>query len=121
MRNLTPLGGDIGLAAIHGHATLIKLLAITQDILTYLTEIKIQITAIITGSTILTGIDERIEQPEFDILDIGLFKVVSINLSHHSTPLGLGLTKRTIGIQVACQIIRATFLRIIGQIKHVKG
>ena len=89
--NLTPLGGGKSLTAINGHAALVELLAITQNVLAHLTQIKIEITAILGSRTVLTGIDKGIEHPKLNILDIGLFEVVGIDTSHHAAPLRLWL------------------------------
>ena len=69
------MGGRERATTIDGHAALIELLAIAEDILADLTQVEIEVAAIVGGSTVLTGIDERIEEPELDILDIGLFEV----------------------------------------------
>ena len=116
-RNLTPLGGGERVGAIHRHAALIELLTISQDILTDLTEVEIEVTRILRGRTVLTSVDEGIEQPELDIFDVGLFEVVDIELAHHTTPLRLRLTQRTVFIHVMRQVIRAALLRIVGEVQ----
>ena len=119
-RNLTPLGRRIGLTAIDGHATLIELLTVAEDILRHLTEVEVEIAAIIAGRSILTGVDKGVEQPELDILDIGLLEVVGVEASHHTAPLGLGLLQTSVGEEVAGQVIRAALLGIVGQVQHVE-
>ena len=104
--------------AIDGHATLIELLTVVEHILTHFAQVEIEVTGIVGGRSLLTGIDKRVEQPELNILDVGLFEVSSLELAHHTTPFRLWLAQRSIGIQVACQVVRTAFLRIVGQVKH---
>ena len=88
-----------------------------QHVLADLTEVDVEITCIVGGRTFLTGVDEGIEQPELNILDVSLFKIVGVKLTHHTTPLRLGLAQRTVGIKVVCQVIGAALLGIVGQVQ----
>ena len=45
--HLTPLGGGIRFVAIHGHGTLVELLAVVQDILTHLSQIEVEVATIV--------------------------------------------------------------------------
>ncbi len=92
-RNLTPLCIGEAVAAIHRHSTLVKLLAIPQDILADLAQIDVEIAAIVGCVLLFAGIDKRIEHPELDILHVRLLKIVGIQLAHHSTPVADGLAR----------------------------
>ena len=120
LRNLTPLGRRIGLTAIDRHAALVELLTVAEDIFRHLTEVEVEVATIVAGRTILTGVDEGIEQPELDILDIGLLEIVGVEAAHHTAPLGLGLLQTTVGRKVTSQVIGSTLLWIVGQIQHVE-
>ena len=117
-RNLTPLGVGERTGAIDGHATLIELLTVVEHILTHLTQVEIEVTSIVGGRALLTGIDKRVEQPELNILDVGLLEVGGLEFAHHTTPFRLWLTQRSVGIQVVRQVVGTTFLGIICQIEH---
>ena len=70
--NLTPLGLRNRTCATYGHTALIELLTIAQDILTDFTKVDVEVTTVAGTAFRLhfIGIDERIHQPEFDILDV---------------------------------------------------
>ena len=115
---LSPLGGGKVLTSIHGHAALVEFLSVAQYILAHLAQVKVQVAGIIGCRTILACIDKRIEQPELDVFDVGLLKVVGINLSHHTSPLGLGVQQLSVAIQRERQVVRSALLWIVGQIKY---
>ena len=116
--NLTPLGGHKRASAVDGHAALVEFLAIAEDILAHLSQIDVEVAAIVGGCAFLTGIDEGVEHPELDILDVGLLEVGGLQFAHHAAPLRLGLSQGAVAVEVARQIVRATFLRIVSQIEH---
>ena len=62
-----------------------------EHILTDLPKVDVEVACIVGGFSFLTGIDEGVEQPELDILDVGLFEVVGVELTHHTTPFRLWL------------------------------
>ena len=118
--NLTPLGGDKRARAVDGHAALIELLTVAEDILAHLAQIDVEVAAIVGSRTFLAGIDKGIEHPELDILDVGLLEVGGFQPAHHSAPFCLGLSQGAVAVEVACQIVRATLLRVICQVQHGK-
>ena len=79
--------------AIHRHTALIEFLSIAQDILAHLTEVEVEVACIVGGITLLTGIDEGVEHPELDILDVRLLEVGSFQLAHHTAPFRLWLAQ----------------------------
>ena len=117
-RDLSPLGGGERVGTVDGHATLVEFLTVVQNVLADLTKVDVKVTGIVGGGSVLTGIDKRIEQPELDIFDVCLFKIVGIKLTHHTTPLRLGLLQRTVWIEVGRQVIRSSLLGVIGQVEH---
>ena len=88
-----------------------------QHILTDLTEVDVEVTSVIGGRTFLAGVDEGIEQPEFDILNVCLLEVVGVEFAHHTTPLRLWLAQCSVGIKVVRQVIGTSFLGVIGQVQ----
>ena len=120
LRNLTPLGHREVTGAVNRHTALIELLTVAQDILRDLTEVEVEVAAVVGGGAVLTGIDEGIEQPELDVLDVRLFEVVGLKIAHHTAPLRLGLTERTVAVEVARQVIRSALRGIVGQVQHLE-
>ena len=120
-RNLSPLGCRKTVAAIHRHTTLIEFLSVTEDILTDISQVDIQIATITAGLVGIPGIDKRIEQPELYILNIGSLEVAGIQLPHHTAPSPLRVRQCTITIQVHIQIIRTTLTGVIRQIQDRQG
>ena len=115
--NSTPLGGHIRAGAIDRHTTLIEFLAIVQDVLADLTEVDVEVTAIVSGIGFQRRIDEGIEEPEFDILHVGCLEVVGIQLTHHTAPVALWQRQRTIHVDLRIQVVRTTLLGIVRQVQ----
>ena len=120
-RDLTPLGRHEVAGAVNRHTALIELLTIAQDILRDLTEVEVEVAAVVGGGAVLTGVDEGIEQPELDVLDVRLFEVVGLKIAHHTAPLRLGLTERTVAVEVARQVIRSALRGVVGQVQHLES
>ncbi len=116
-RNLTPLCLYELTGAIDRHAALVELITVTQDVLADLTQIDVEVTAILRGSTFLTGIDEGVEHPELDVLDVCLLKVVGVQLTHHTAPALRGIGQRTVSVQVSGQVIGSALRRIVRQVQ----
>ena len=114
------MGSGIILTTVDGHTTLIEFLAITKYILAHLTKVKIEVTSIISSSSFLTCVNKRIEQPELNIFNIGLFEIVGIYFAHHSSPLGFWVKQTTIAIQREREVVRSTLLWIVCKIKYWK-
>ena len=119
--NLTPCRIVKRIGTINGHSTLIELLAITQDILAHLAQVDVQITTIATGIALVLGIDKGVQQPELDILHISSLEIVGVELTHHSSPAILGVAQPAVHVDIGSQVVRSTFIRIIGQVEHGQG
>ena len=116
--NLTPLRIAVGLTAIDGHTALVELLAVAQHVLRHFAEVDVEVASILGGSTVPTLVDEGVHQPELHIFYISLLEVGGLQLAHHAAPLLRRVHQRTVGIELRRQIIRATLLRIVGQVEH---
>ena len=84
--HLSPLGGDVALRTVYGHAALIEFLAVAQHVFAHLAEVDVEVAAILVAVGLLIGVDERVEEPELDILDVGSLEIVGIELAHHASP-----------------------------------
>ena len=89
--NLTPRCPAERSSTVDRHTTLVELLAVAQDILAHLTQVDEQVAAIVGSIALIAGIDEGVQQPELDILDVGSLEVVGVQLTHHSTPALIGV------------------------------
>ena len=116
-RYLTPGRTLERAGTVDGHATLVELLAVAQDILAHLAEIDVEVTAVVAGISLLRGIDKRVEQPELDILDVCRFKVVGIQLTHHTAPLSQRILERSVEIDIGGEVVGAALLRIVSQVQ----
>ena len=119
--NLTPSRIVKRIGTINGHSTLIELLAITQNILAHLAQVDVQITTIATGIALVLGIDKGVQQPELDILHISSLEIVGVELTHHTSPAILGVAQPAVHVDIGSQVVRSTFIRIIGQVEHGQG
>ncbi len=89
---------------------------ILQDVFRYLTQIKIQITACMKRI-----FNERIHQPEFNILHVGILKITDLYFPHNAAPLIFRIHKGTVGVHlIVIVIVWTSFLRKISQVQHRK-
>ena len=120
LRYLSPLGGGEVITSVNRHSALIEFLSVAEDILAHLTQVDIQVAAIVGGIALLTGIDEGVEHPELNIFYVGLFEVGRVQLSHHASPFRLWLAQCSVGIKVQGEVIWSALLGVIGQVEHIQ-
>ena len=90
------------------------LLAVTQDILTDITEVDVQLTVKAVRVS-----QRRIHQPELDILDIRFLEVGIVQFAHDTTPTILRICQLTVRIKLRrTHVIWSTLIRIEGHIQH---
>ena len=116
--NLAPMCIGEGLRAVDGHAALIELLAVAQNILADLAKIDVQVAGILRRCAGLPLIDKGVHQPELHIFYISLLEVGGLQLAHHAAPLLRGIRQRTVGIVLRRQVVGAALLGIVGQVQH---
>ena len=115
--NLTPLGLHEAPRTVDGHAALVELLAVTQDILADFTQVNAEVAAIQWSVGRHGRIDEGVEQPELDVLDVGLLEVVGVQLSHHTAPAILRVVQLSLARNIGTQVVRATLGGIVCQVE----
>ena len=119
-RYLAPLGVGEAVAAIHWHAALIELLAVSEDVLAHLAQVDVEVAAIAIGIGLLTAIDEWVEEPELDVLHVGLLEVVGVESAHHATPVLQRVRQGSVLLQVVdIEVVRTTLVRIVGDVHGV--
>ena len=69
----------------------------------------------------LSRVDEGVEHPELNVLNVGLFEVVGVEFAHHSSPVLLGCCKSAVCLQVGVEVVRSRFGRIVGEVEHAQG
>ena len=75
-RNLAPLGRRVRLTAVDRHSALIEFLSVEEYVLADITKVDIHIAAHVSDVVIgVLALDEGVEHPELDILNIGSLKV----------------------------------------------
>ena len=92
------------------------LLSIAQNILTNITQIDIQITALISRIRVC---QEWVHQPELNVFDIRFFKVCVIQFTHDTTPTILWISQfAIISYFIRRYVVWSTFFWIIAQVQH---
>ena len=65
-------------------------------------------------------VDEGVEHPEFDVLDIHCLEVGVVHLAHHTAPLVGWAQEMTVGINVGGKVVGTTLVGIECQVEHVE-
>ena len=117
-RYLSPLSECEIVGTIHRHTTLIELLAIAQDIFRHLAKVDIEVATIFVGIRLLVAVDEWVHEPELQVFDVGLLKVVGIELTHHTTPMSSRVQQLTVVVYIGAEVIRTTLVRVVGNIEN---
>ena len=119
--HLSPLGESETVGSVDRHSALVEFLSVAEDVLAHLSEVDVEVASILRGILFPVGVDERVEEPELDILDVGCFEVVGVQLPHHATPLSLRVVKASHGIEFGVEVVGSPFLGIIGEVEHGEG
>jgi len=114
--NLTPLGSGITIRSVDGKATFVELLAIAEDVFGYLSEIDIEVAAILRGIRLLVTVDEWVHHPKLDVLDIGRLEIVSIKFSHHASPMSRGVIEQSCGGEVRVEVVWSALIGIESEV-----
>ena len=119
-RYLSPLCCRITLRTIYRHTTFVELLSVTKHVFRHFAKVQIEVSSILMCIGLPLGIDKRIQQPKFNILNVSLLKVIGVKLSHQSSPMFHWIRKQTVTIKVGIKVIRATLIRVISKIKNTQ-
>ena len=118
--HLTPLRSGEVLRAVYGHAALVELLAVAQNILAHLAEVDIEVAAVVGCHALLACVDEWVEHPELDVLDVSCLEVVGVELSHHAAPTLLRIVESAVGVEVGVEVVRTALVRIVSEVQDVE-
>ena len=101
-RVLSGYASPNGLAEVLGVAVdrdtvFVALETILEDILGYLTEVDIEVAALVVG---VVGVEEWVHEPELDVLDVALLEVGVVELAHDAAPSAFGVEEVALCIDV---------------------
>ena len=116
-RNLSPLCERVGLRAVDGQTALIELLTVMQDVLAHLTKVDVEVTTILMGVVLLVRIEERIHEPELNVLDIRCLEIGGLEFAHHTAPVLRGVVEPTVLQEVGVEVIRTALIGIVGNVQ----
>ena len=113
-RHAAPLRLRVGARHLrYGHTVLVEFLAVLQHILRHLTQVDVEVTAARLGV-----VDEGVQHPELDVLDVRTLEVRRRQLSHDTAPALLRIGQLALGSQVRVQIVGTTLVGVVGQVQH---
>ena len=72
-----------------GQSVFVELAAIAKDVFRDVTQVDVELSGVV--GEFLIG--EGVHQPEFDVFDVGGFKVYRFHLAHDATPAALRVVK----------------------------
>ena len=118
LRHPTPHGfGEELIVAVKRDAVFIRFQSILQNILADFAEVKIQVA---TFKIRVLRVEERVHHPKLHILDIGLFKIGVVHLSHYATPTLLGIEQRPLIVDIhRIEIIGTALSGIIREVESL--
>ena len=112
-----PLGLHVAAGLLgHGHTVLVELLTVLEYILAHLAEVDVHV-----ATTGLGVVDEGVEHPELDVLDVGTLKVGGRELAHDTAPALLGTAQLALGGEVGVEVVGATLVGVVGEVEHREG
>ena len=102
-----------------GQAVLITLQAVLEDILAHLAQVEVEVAAV----TVWVGlVDERVEHPELDILDVALLEIGVVEFAHNAAPSLLGVEQVTVGVDVVgIEVVWSALLGIEREVEGLDG
>ena len=118
--NLTPLRIVEALRPVDGHSALVELFAVAEDVLAHLAEVDVEVAAIPVGVGLVLAVEEGVEEPELDILDVGGLEVAGVELAHHAAPSCRGVGQRGVGVEVGVEVVRSSLGGIVGQVEDLE-
>ena len=112
-----PLGLHVAALHVgHGHAVLVELLAVLEHVLAHLTKVDVHVATACFGV-----VDEGVEHPELDVLDVGALKVGRRELAHDTAPALLGIGELAVGSKVGVEVVGAALVGVVGEVEHREG
>ena len=117
-RNLSPLCCCHTVCSVNRHSALVEFLSVAQDVLAHFAEVYVEVASIERCVGLVAGVDERVEEPEFHILDVCRFEVVGVELAHHSRPFCPWVTECSVGVHLCGEVIWTALRRIVGEVEY---
>ena len=108
--------GVVRLVAIQWHSAFEIFLAVLQDVLRHFAQVDVEVGSVIAG--LVAVVDEGVEHPEFEVLDVHRLEVGVVHLAHHAAPLLAGFQELTVLVDVGREVVGTALLGIVGQVEH---
>ena len=116
--NFSPLCGDIRRRSINRQTTFIKLFTIAQHVFRHLSKVNVEVATILCRIASPVTVNKWVHKPELNIFNISRFKVVSVQLSHHTAPMLLWVKQLSCRRKIGIKII---WTALVGVISHVQN
>ena len=101
------------MVAARWQAVLVELLAVLEDIFRNLSKVEIEVA---THAGLL--IDERVKQPELDVLDVRALKVGSGQLACDTAPTFRRVIELAFKVNIGVKVVWASFVGVICDIEQ---
>ena len=101
---------------IDRHTILKELLTIFQNILGDVAKVDVEVAPLPFRTFVC--IDERVQQPEFYVLNVGRLEVCHVQLTHHSPETLLRIIELALGIEIRVKVVRTTLVGIISHVQY---
>ena len=107
--------------SVYGQSALVCLLAVLEDVLAYLAEVEIQVAAqFLLRGPVAFLVEERVHQPEFDVLDVLCLEVGIVHLAHHAAPALFGGEQVALCIHLGGEVVGTALLWIERHVQYAQ-
>ena len=77
-------------------------------------------TTVVVGGDGAVVLQERVHEPEFDVLDVGGLEVVHVEFPHHSAPSFVWLQQMSVSIERRVEVVGSAFVGIVCQVEDAE-
>ena len=109
--------GVVRRVVVEGQTAFIEFLTVLEHVLADLPEVDVEFAAI---TLVVARVDERVEHPEFDVLDVLRLEVGVVELTHHTAPVLLWILQASVGVEVGVEVVSTSFGGVVGEVEHVE-
>ena len=113
----SPSGLGIGGGGADGHTAFVEFLAVLQHVFADVAKVDVEVTSVVFA---VRSVDERVEHPELDVLDVAGLEVAGVHLSHHTSPAFLWVVQLGICVHVGVEVVRTALIRIVCQVQDTQ-
>ena len=99
------------------HTAFVEFLSVLQHVFAHVAEVDDEVAAVFR---VILRVDEGVEHPEFDVLDVGSLKVAVVEFTHHTTPTLAGVVQQTFGREVWIEVVWSTLTGVVRHVEHLE-